>query len=328
MKLNIEVTNDIRTIADYSHFISAMKYKSVAHYGDFAESAITKHIEYLIVKKISNGGCGILAHISNRPVVLALIQELPFETNVFGIKIKKIDFFSVITEYQNDLEVKKYILDWAFQNIFKNQVPIHSRANISDFSTIHALESHSFKVMDVLLEFYKDIRDHRTITVDETNINIQRYSSAMLDGLISIAENAFNSGRYHSDPILHDRAKDVYKNWTINSCSGRADEVLVAKFENQVVGFITCNIHRDSLPIKRGVIELIAVKQECQGRGIGSRLIDASLNWFNDKVDFVEIGTQANNCAAINLYSKKGFKTCPSSSIALHLNDSHIYKEG
>lgn len=327
MKLNIEVVNDIRTIADYSNFISAIKYKPVAHYVEFTESAITKHLEYLIVKNISNGGRGILAYISNRPVVLALIQEMPFETNIFGIKIKKIDFFSVITEYQNDLEIKNSILDWAFQNIFKKEVTIHSRANIIDFSTIHALESHSFKVMDTLLEFYKDIRGHRTIVLDERNINIQRYSSNMLDDLIYIAENTFNYGRYHSDPVLHDKAKDVYKNWTINSCSGRADEVLVAKFENQIVGFIICNIYRDSLPIKRGVIELIAVKQECQGMGIGSRLIDASLNWFNGKVDFVEIGTQANNCAAINLYSKKGFKTCPSSSIALHLNDSHIHKE-
>ena len=327
MKLNIEVVNDIRTIADYSHFLSAIKYKPMTHYVEITESAITKHLEDIIAKIISNGGCGILAYISNKPVVLVLIQEMPFEMNIFDIKIKKIDFFSVIMDYQNDLEIKNSILDWAFQNILKKEVTIHSRANISDFSTIHALESHSFKVMDTLLEFYKDIRGHRTIMVAEKNIHIHKYSSTMLDDLISIAENAFNSGRYHSDPVLHDKAKDVYKNWIINSCSGRADEVLVAKFENQVVGFITCNIYRDSLPIKRGVIELIAVKQECQGMGIGSRLIDATLNWFNDKVDFVEIGTQANNYAAINLYSKKGFKTCPSSSIALHLNDSHIYKE-
>ena len=45
-----------------------------------------------------------------------------------------------------------------------------------------------------------------------------------------------------------------------------------------------------------------------RGQGIGEALMRKALDWFSDKVDIIEVGTQVRNYPALHLYQKLGFE--------------------
>ena len=56
------------------------------------------------------------------------------------------------------------------------------------------------------------------------------------------------------------------------------------------------------------VIDLIAVGEKHQNKGIGKALIAHFIKLYTDKGFNLRVGTQAANIASINLYQKLGFR--------------------
>ncbi len=79
--------------------------------------------------------------------------------------------------------------------------------------------------------------------------------------------------------------------------------VLLAKLKNKIVGFVLLKQLNHAL-----IIDLIAVDPRHRGKKIGSQLL-AELKRHLGKEQRLEVGTQCNNLAAIQLYSSNGF-TC------------------
>jgi ribosomal protein S18 acetylase RimI-like enzyme len=94
------------------------------------------------------------------------------------------------------------------------------------------------------------------------------------------------------------------------------------------VGFNACKIDhslKEALNIVLGSIVLIGVHPEAQGRGIGSALVEASVKWFSDKCDYLQVRTELANHAAIRMYQKVGFAIVESSIYYrkwVHVKDS------
>ena len=85
--------------------------------------------------------------------------------------------------------------------------------------------------------------------------------------------------------------------------------ILVAELDDQIVGFIDYYI----LPSiwekwNEATINNLFIHKDCQGRGIGSRLLEKVIK-RTDEIGIVElhVGTEKNNKRAIRLYKMHGF---------------------
>ena len=58
---------------------------------------------------------------------------------------------------------------------------------------------------------------------------------------------------------------------------------------------------------KTGEIELIAVEPGFHGRGIGKALVARAVRHYQGKTSEIQVGTQAKNLPAIQLYTRMGF---------------------
>jgi len=89
-------------------------------------------------------------------------------------------------------------------------------------------------------------------------------------------------------------------------------QVFVARREEQVVGHVVVIVdHKQSQQFQRrwGVIRTLAVDPDCHHQGIGTKLMEAVMQWFRDqRCEYIEVGTDQNNIAAIRLYEAAGFR--------------------
>ena len=94
--------------------------------------------------------------------------------------------------------------------------------------------------------------------------------------------------------------------WIRKECEGGAQKVFVAVSpEDRAIGYVTC--HQEASGA-RGQIGLIAVDRKASGRGVGSCLILAGLEWFASAgAGEVRVVTQGNNLSALRLYERQGF---------------------
>jgi dTDP-4-amino-4,6-dideoxy-D-galactose acyltransferase len=99
--------------------------------------------------------------------------------------------------------------------------------------------------------------------------------------------------------------KKLYYKWVDNSFNKEfADAVLVYKFENEIIGFVTYKILDDF-----ATIGLIAISPLYQGKGVGRKLINAvEMELVNRQIGELRIPTQFQNEIACEFYMKLGYK--------------------
>ena len=130
------------------------------------------------------------------------------------------------------------------------------------------------------------------------------------NSLVEIAKTAFAGylSHYHADSRLNKQKSDEsYLDWAIRSARKEiADEVLVAKSDGEIKGFLT--LRKNSPSEVEGL--LFAVSPEAQGQGIGRSLMRAAFRWAYEEgaKEFI-ISTQITNLASQNLWADLGMKT-------------------
>jgi dTDP-4-amino-4,6-dideoxy-D-galactose acyltransferase len=99
--------------------------------------------------------------------------------------------------------------------------------------------------------------------------------------------------------------KKLYYKWVDNSFTKEfADAVLVYKFENEIIGFVTYKISDDF-----ATIGLIAISPLYQGKGLGRKLINAvEMELVDRHIGELRIPTQFQNAIACEFYMKLGYK--------------------
>lgn len=131
------------------------------------------------------------------------------------------------------------------------------------------------------------------------------------DGRVGeIAERCFRLSRFHLDPEFPDDVANRSKReWAENGLHGRrGDRMLVAVDDGSVVGFCL---------LAGSVIDLIGVDTDAQGRGVGTALVAAVIDFLGDAP--VSVGTQVANQGATRFYERLGFEL-ESSAYDLHLH--------
>jgi dTDP-4-amino-4,6-dideoxy-D-galactose acyltransferase len=138
-------------------------------------------------------------------------------------------------------------------------------------------------------------------------LRVRRHAEPDLPVLEDIAGEAHLNTRFARDGRFpRERVAELYRTWIRKECAGAADQVLVAEAEGMAVGYVTCQVGAGG----PGKINLIAVRKADRGRGTGTALLRAALEWFTARdVDRVSVVTQGHDVAAMRLYGRTGFLT-------------------
>jgi len=215
-----------------------------------------------------------------------MIQELPWDTELFGRKIGR------LTEVPSE-KILRNILRHAKKQKYRY---LTCRLGADKINDVHILEKKGFYLTDIGIMLERD-----TDEIERTSIPVRE---AVIDDIAMLKEKIkgiFTNGRFYHDPFFtKDEADRLYQAWIENSVKGFADKVFLMGSE----GFITCKVSGNA-----GDIPLIGVSSSSRGRGIGTALVLHALKWFKEKgVKDVTVRTQAVNIKSIKFYDHLGFE--------------------
>ncbi|WP_157718001.1 GNAT family N-acetyltransferase [Gramella sp. MAR_2010_147] len=124
--------------------------------------------------------------------------------------------------------------------------------------------------------------------------------------LIDLAKLAGKEGRFGRDHRISQETYDkIFEEWITNSVKRIvADEVLVYKVDEKVVGFGTLKIEGDN-----GFGPLFAVNRDYEGKGVSFALMRAIENkLIEKKCKYLVSGTQEINKKALGAFRRFGFE--------------------
>jgi dTDP-4-amino-4,6-dideoxy-D-galactose acyltransferase len=190
------------------------------------------------------------------------------------------------------------------------------RARPDDPLTVRLAEANSFRFVDVRLVFGAAISAPAALgarcdgsRADES-IVVRRSRPEDVDALALMAADMYQDTRfYYDEGFPRQKCSELYQTWIRRSCEDYADAVLVAELESRPVGYITCHLERQGSP-PSGNIGLVGVGDGARGRGVGSLLVDAAIDWFRAQgAERATVVTQVRNLAAQRLYQRCGLLT-------------------
>ena len=161
------------------------------------------------------------------------------------------------------------------------------RRPTGEWDRVHALERSGFRILDAILTFTRKLGAQPE---RKSSSSLRLASSLDATAVALLSAQSFPLSRFHNDPVLTlEQSRNVHYEWAKNSCLGLAAKaVWIAEEKETLSGFITW--------------------PESAGKGIGSALVNRSLEWFAQQgCTQVHVQTQIDNHAAIQLYSKLGF---------------------
>ena len=124
------------------------------------------------------------------------------------------------------------------------------------------------------------------------------------EDLIALAQLAGSQGRFGNDSnIPLEKCNALFKVWIENSVKKTmADEVLVYKEQNKILGFATVKIEK-----KIAYAPLFAVQREFEGKGVSFALMNAVETIAARKgAEILMSGTQEKNLKALKVYERFG----------------------
>jgi hypothetical protein len=294
--------------------ISNCKFISLKEYG-IKEDLIVSCIANDLSEIISKNGSVFVAEEQGIVTGLISIEKLDWDTNHFGMDIFKISHLYAAGNYWESVNVKqKLILHLQTKALQNQSFHVSVRVYKEDLSSIHSLEYCSFRLMDVLVTYFIDLRKQNKVKI-ENSAHVRTFKQEEIPQLVEIAQICFKDNpvatdRFKADPTLFkEKSSDVYVQWLLNSCNDPTAHVLVAEVDNKPVGFNICNITkpRCETNVRVGTISLTAVKTSERNKLVASSMLNASLDWFADKADIVETGGQASNFAIQKVWTNTGF---------------------
>lgn len=189
----------------------------------------------------------------------------------------------------------------------------HNFEDLNDWDLIYIISDQGFTLdikkfnrtySETKVVFSKMITESKELLIDD-NISVAKKN----DNKKQINNLALESGkfsRFNLDKnFKRAEFKKLYYKWVDNSFNKEfADAVLVYKFENDIIGFVTYKIFDDF-----ATIGLIAISPLYQGKGIGRKLINAvEMELVNRQIGELRISTQFQNEMACEFYMKLGYK--------------------
>jgi ribosomal protein S18 acetylase RimI-like enzyme len=189
---------------------------------------------------------------------------------------------------------------------------VYAKMPIEESNLLNHLTLLGFDLVETLVTFecksFKSKRIYNSVcrfanSEDEKNIN-------------KIAYNSFDKSRFHIDPKIPLKKANLIKSeWVRSFFRGlRGDWMVVAEISGKICGFLQL-IKSSSNSI---IIDLIAVKDEYRGMGVGDSMIAFAFKNCIEK-PLIQAGTQLINLDSIKFYETLGFEK-KTSNYSLHFH--------
>ncbi len=233
-----------------------------------------------------------------------LIKKLDWDTKMFKIDSAKIILKTEIRK--TDLEkIKRIVKEKQYKFItIENQ-------NNNEKNNILIKDLRNIFLADVNIQFKKENLTINNYYKDK-NIKINN-NFEKNNNIIEISKNSFVYSRFINDENLNSNKYKVYENWTKNAFENKDKYFCYYRNNSKVYGYILFSINNELNEI---IIELIAIDNNNENNGIGSKLLKELEKFAIDNdLKIIKVGTQLNNLKAQNFYEKNGFKHVQNNSI-------------
>lgn len=235
------------------------------------------------------------------------VEKDSFNTQHFGIKMgnikTKLNFANVsnenlISRFQNAISMAK-------EEGYKH---LTFKVGTNQKEIIKCATSNGMEIADTLVRYVFDFSKSFLPEIQH-KCSLKDCSIDDLQYLKDIARNSFKIDRFHSDDYLPDELCDLYYDrWIENSYNGYADKVIVAHYNNDVVGFTTGNYRQNE---NYSQLVLSAVSNKYRGIGVYTSMIHEGTKWLlnNKSIETkgVIVGTQIDNIAVQKAWIKLGY---------------------
>lgn len=238
------------------------------------------------------------------------IRHLDWDTEEFKTKSCKVILKKDISRKELN-EIQRYMN----QNNYKF-ITIENNSN-NEINNYLLSSIPNIVLADVNIKLIKNVKE---VQEEFSKVVIQN-NMKLNERMLEISEKAFVFSRFYADTRLPENRYKIYLNWTRNSFEKNNKYFATYAEENTIQGFILFSINKEA----NIVIELIAVDQKGQNKGIGSLLMKSVEQFaFKRHIKKINVGTQLNNINAQNFYIKYGFKHTDITSIYHWWNEGAI----
>jgi hypothetical protein len=258
---------------------------------------------------------GMVAMRDQMPCGLLVYSENPWETQVIGTKAGAVNQFIVAPNAAP--QVAACLLNTALEQASSAGFGLLlARAHSDDYTTIHALESAGFLLMDTVVDCFFDFQRSPMGNAPAVGPDVTLRHATLDDRseLIAVARGAFQAhfGRFHADKRLGKQvAINVYEQWLNSSIDGYADWINIAEISGDIAGF---SVWKKPDPremernIRIGHYSISGIDPAYHGRGLFTALSYAGMLEMKSFADVVEGPTHINNYGVHAGYSKLGWR--------------------
>ncbi len=285
--------------------INTNRYNLYSNIGFYKETGKLNEYYYnlfFVDKKVKIISC--FAAAESVGIVTAVVPK--WDQEAFGIKMAIIGYITAAGDYAEALAIKKKLLDAAIKYLKSNDVKhVSVRVEANDFSSIHALESYGFKIMDNLAAY---ISKNKTAIFPDTGrwFIIKKIGKDDLEAAGDLLADRVVLGHYAVDPGIHYlKIRGMYKKWLKAKYNDlKNNDIFVAKRGNDIVG---CSLLSFNVLLKKctGLQSLhralVAVKPSAAGCFFA--LFNAQMRKRRD-MDFFEFETQTYNYNMMNMIQR------------------------
>jgi GNAT superfamily N-acetyltransferase len=250
---------------------------------------------------------------------IAVLTRASWEESVLGRGVGKV--FAFIAD---DFSVAAPIARWAVDAAryhrlsFVTATPGHAPT----FAHI-ALEESGFRVASQAQIVHADL-DAIWPAVQKIPLfgSFRHATSADAEEVGFIASHAFGDARFTGDPFLpKEWGQKLFDAWARNLVNGAADAVILAEGKGRINGFVSVSARVNE---RLAVPELMAVRAEMQGWGLGAMLVRKMLEWYKTAgLRALVGGTEKSNVGMNGLYHRLGF-TVIDSNLVYHWVDRRL----
>lgn len=211
------------------------------------------------------------------------------------------------------------------KNVFsKDALPsrgfYYAKVPVTSVAQVGVLTNAGFRVIDVNVTFE---RQPENISSVNNNIFVRDVQPEDETDVLKIAENSFIYSRFHLDPLVTKELADkIKREWIANYVrKQRGERLLVAEVDGKPTGFLALLVTNE----KVGVIDLIGVAKNMQGRGVGKQLVEFHISDALKKYSGLLVGTQIANIPSMRLYQTCGYEISNSTYVLhAHVNEGKV----
>lgn len=300
---------ELSNIRQISRLIRAYPYGSLRKYPFLSKDTQDK---YLInhIRSISRNSKNRIFIYSDAGTIqgFAVIKYSSWDSKIFGKNMWHLEYLVADeTSFSSALGVKSCLLKTVLNFVRKgNDFHLSSKVDVSDITTVHALESSGFRLMDTLTTWL--YRPAFKVPRIKTTVKIRGFCKNDLESLTALAEKSFYRHRFYLDDNLsNDKANKLYSQWVKNyclDCSGSA-RVNVAENTKGVCGFVIYRLDKELEKISGYKVigkGLMAVDRFAKGAAVG--LIASVVRDVAARYDCAELDCLLKNFEVIRIFQK------------------------